>query len=256
MEEVLKEKLKMVLCAELGIAREWERAFGNLGYQSAGIAATAAEAIELVAEHAPDLLIMEPYLSGMNCDELAAYLEQEASPYLVKIVISERKQDLLADRFLSGGGDLFRLQPLDYFYTAKQISLLRETRRRNYSSFAGDRQEQLLREEFSALLRENGMPVSVKGFRYAQEGAILCLQDPSLYRDFRRNLYPLIAASYNTTGTCVERCLRIAIESACKRGDPELFYRRFHPDPESGKVSNKEFISCLIELYKDQQMQR
>lgn len=246
---MIKEQLKMVICAEGGVAREIECCFESVGFRSLGIAASASEAIELVDRLEPDLLVMEPYLAGMNCDELTAYLELEASPYLVKLVISERKQDLLAERFHSGGGDLFRLQPIDYSFTAKQIQRLRALRCRN---FYDSKKDQPLPEAFYALLRQIGMPVSLKGFCYSGDAAAIGLEIPSVFRDFQRELYPVIAAKYQSTGYCVEHCIRTAVEATFKQGDPELIYRYFHPKAESGKVSNKEFIACLIELYKDQ----
>lgn len=249
MAEIGNEKLKMVICAQQPFADELAQRFGELGFCAVGIATSAPEARLMVLEHQPDLLLMEPYLAGMNCDELTACLELEASPELVKVVLSERRQDLLADRFHCKGGDLFRVLPLDYAFTAHQVLQLKEMRRRNFA-LEGDRQEHLILEGFFEILREIGMPSSINGFRYAADCAMIYMQDPSAGKDFQNLIYPLVAARHQTKGASVEKCLRLAIESACQRGDAELIYRWFHPDPQKGKVENKNFIARLVELYR------
>ena len=246
----MKEKLKMiVVSAEADVAQNLERGFMGAGILSLGCAYTAAEAMRLVEEQKPDLLVMEPYLPGMNCDELTDLLEQAASPLLVKLVVSSRKQDLLASRFSAVGGDLFRLQPIDYMYTAMQIRKRIEERCRNFYAMdeeGGDR----IREALESLLHWFGMPRTLKGFAQIREGAILAMQDPSLLEDMKNRFYPMVAAQLQTAGYCVERCIRTAIEKTCAKGDPERIFHYFSPGAENGSISNKEFVAQIIALYR------
>ena len=244
-----KQKLKiLVASAEVDWAEGIICGFERAGFQSIGYAASAPEVLSFVERKMPDVLVTEPYLPGMNCDELTSVLEERGSPFLVKVAVSSRKQDLLANRFLAVGGDLFRIEPIDYVFTADQIYRHLEKRYRALSG--ANAQAEKNRKGVAELLRWFGMPLSANGFSYITEAVVLGMEKESLLDDMKNRMYPIIAVMGQTNINCVERCIRSAIENTFRHGNAERLYQNLTPDLESGKLSNREFIHQIIAIYQ------
>ena len=254
-QESEKMNLKMViLCADETVAQILAKGFEAQGFHLAAIGASATDALKLVEEHSPDLLMMEPYLSGMNCDELVALLEQKVRAPLVKFVFSDCKHDLLAERFLSNGGDLFRILPMDYAFTAKQLVDHYQKRvcphQPEEALSAEDNQKVRAYQE---ILKKIGMPMTRLGYRYIWYGALMVEKEPWILRNRRRYLYPAIALYFQVSPESVERCVRTAIEKTYELGNLELLNRWFVPRMDNGKESNGEFIARLADLCREEE---
>lgn len=245
-----KLNLKMVIvCMDQELTQELARGFEGAGVSLIAAGTTAMDALALVAEHDPDLLIMDPYLSGMNCDELAYRLEMEAKADLVKMVVAVRRHDLLADRFFDNGGDIFRLLPIDYRYTVSQILRYQQMRRRQREpEETFSKEEALFQENVIEILKRIGMPFAIKGYRYIRYGALLCKRHPDVLQHLMIGFYGEIARHFDSSSGAVERCMRTAIEKACTEGEPEVLNTLFHLKKSNGKVENGEFMLQLLDL--------
>lgn len=93
-----------------------------------------------------------------------------------------------------------------------------------------------------ALLKKLGIPRTVQGHRYIGEAVRRVAQDPSLTIALTKQLYPAIAAQYNTSAFAVERAMRYAIEMAQSRCDPHLWQQCFGGQ---AKPTNGAFITRL-----------
>lgn len=224
------------------------RGFQNEGFTLAAITDTAAKAQELIEIHKPNLLIMEPYLPGMNCDELTALLEERIKEPMVKLVLSDQKQDLLAERFMSNGGDLFRVLPMDYEYTANRLRECYEERCHPKVPDSFSKEDRARIRRYKELLQQLGMSITRRGYRYIWYGALVVEQNPSVLDNRTRYLYPAIAVYYQVSPGSVERCIRTAIEKTYELGNSELLNRLFPPRLDSGKQSNGAFIGRVVDL--------
>lgn len=249
-KSIEKPNLRMVIaCLDQELTESLARGFEAVGFSLVATCATAIDALALVAEHDPDFLIMDPYLGGMNCDELTYRLEMEARADLVKMVVAVRRHDLLADRFMDNGGDIFRLLPIDYRYTAEQVCRYRRVRLHQRDPEETDtKEEALFQEDVMDILKRIGMPMALKGYRYIRYGALLCRRHPKLLDHLMVGFYTAIAHHFESNSLAVERCMRNAIEKACKEGDPEVLYHLFNIKKSNGKVENGEFMLQLMDL--------
>lgn len=107
------------------------------------------------------------------------------------------------------------------------------------------------------LLHELGVPSHIKGYQYIREGVIMLYERPDIVGGITKELYPEIAAKYDTTVSRVERAIRHAIEVSWNRGDWKLMEEIFghSVDIDKAKPTNSEFIVTIadklrLEFYK------
>lgn len=96
-----------------------------------------------------------------------------------------------------------------------------------------------------------GAPMSAKGFGYIVEAVDLIHKEPDLINKITRELLPRIADAYGTTWIAVERNIRKAIMDVYDRNAnvPAMFV----PDPQKGKLTNKEFLARLARVVSDEE---
>ncbi len=109
-----------------------------------------------------------------------------------------------------------------------------------------------LENEISRMLREFGIPVHIKGYRYLRDGIILSMEDENMLSYITKFLYPALAKKYNTSASCVERAIRHAIEVAWSRGNKTVLegvlgYSHVMLDK---RPTNSEFIGMIVENLK------
>jgi two-component system response regulator (stage 0 sporulation protein A) len=240
----------IIISEEREAAEEAARCFSAYGCSICAIGTTGREALELVSAHQPDVLITDPFLPFYNCDELAAFLEKE-TPAMVKIALSDEKNDRLAQRFMEQGGDLFLIRPLDYAFCLKRIEkyhLLR-TKQKEFPADATP-ERQIIRR----LQMRMKMPVSIHGFLYVQEAVELIVKDPSILQRMVSDVYPSVGARFNVGATCVERCIRTVIANTFQSGDLPFLERYFYHacGKSTGSPQNKEFLGIFAELVRQE----
>lgn len=99
------------------------------------------------------------------------------------------------------------------------------------------------------ILRELGIPVNVKGYRYIAY-AIEHRIDHGFGKRDTVQMYHKIAREYDDTPTCVERAMRSAIVRVCTVGNIEylndLFRYTYSPE---GRIPASTFVDTLAEHY-------
>lgn len=101
------------------------------------------------------------------------------------------------------------------------------------------------------LLLDVGVPTGLVGYRYAQTGIRLILEDPQIVEQgITKAIYPAIARIHHSTPSRVERGIRTGIEAAFLRGDPDVQFNYFRNAVKSGtgKPTNKEFLVRIAEM--------
>lgn len=104
-----------------------------------------------------------------------------------------------------------------------------------------------LKLEISNILKELGMPCSIKGYFFVRRAIELAVEDINIVHYVTKKLYPTIAKEFDTTPNRVERAIRHAIEVCCDRGDEVKLYSIFGYTINSrkGKPTNSEFVSMI-----------
>ena len=204
------------------------------GFTIAAAASDGLEALAAVRREKPSVLVCSlllPSLDGLALVRLA----RDACPGLRTMLICGFLSRDVYDECTRLGVDCVLTAPLADGALAAVLSALPRRAQRRFRS---------LDAVISALLRELGVPVNFKGYRYLREAVRLVLQDGGYVRAVTTRLYPEVAARFGATGSQVERSIRNAVAAA--HSEPtermaELF-------PAKRRPTNSEFIALLAEL--------
>lgn len=105
-------------------------------------------------------------------------------------------------------------------------------------------------------IRQLGIPAHIKGHLYIIEAIKYCLkqmQEGKAFPQMTKEIYPKVAAEFNTTPPRVERAIRHGIELTWSRlGNEELIDLLFGSsiDPKKGKPTNSEFIASVVDYIR------
>jgi two-component system response regulator (stage 0 sporulation protein A) len=237
----------VVIQSDTSQAQELADLFFTYGFDILAVGNSGKDALELARRHQPDALLLDPFMPFYNCDEVAEFLERDL-PQTVKIAIADDKNDLMADRFMQSGGDLFLVRPLEISACRNRIEKHLKIRKQMLETPSTNN---LHRASIRAMQMQLKMPVSISGFGYIREAVEIVLESPSALNHITTEVYAPIAVTQGSTPQRVERCIRTAVEKTFERGDLELLQKYFFPSAsDKGKISNKEFIGIFAELIR------
>ena len=228
-----------------------------------GIAKDGLEALKLIEERKPDLVVLDiimPHLDGLGVLERLSSMNIDPMPRI--IVLSAVGQDKITQTAITLGADYYVVKPFDMDVFTKRIRQMfsntiagADNSKRSLSLM--DTQEMKtakkepmdLETEITSIIHEIGVPAHIKGYMYLREAITMVVNDMELLSAVTKELYPSIAKKYNTTASRVERAIRHAIEVAWGRGQVEAINRLFgytiHTD--KGKPTNSEFIAMVAD---------
>jgi sporulation transcription factor Spo0A len=224
-----------------------------------GVAKDGIEALNLVSQENPDVLILDiimPHLDGLGV------LERLNNPEVINIpkiiILSAVGQDKITQRAINLGADYYVVKPFELDVFANRIrqmfnsgSSLQEIRR----SFSVSEEQNTnimnnnLESEITNIIHEIGVPAHIKGYLYLREAIFMVVNDVELLSAVTKELYPSIAKKFNTTASRVERAIRHAIEVAWSRGQVETINKIFGYTIHNskGKPTNSEFIAMVAD---------
>lgn len=235
-----------------------------------GIAKDGREALDLIVERKPDLVILDiimPHLDGLGVLEKLNTMDLEKTPRI--IILSAVGQDKITQQAITLGADYYTVKPFDMEVFTKRIREMfnsapvtvqdnsAQSSRVSYptsSSYILNSEPKSktpvdLETEITNIIHEIGVPAHIKGYMYLREAITMVVNDMELLSAVTKELYPSIAKKYNTTASRVERAIRHAIEVAWGRGQIEAINKLFgytvHND--KGKPTNSEFIAIIAD---------
>ncbi|MBF8982675.1 sporulation transcription factor Spo0A [Lutibacter sp. B2] len=227
-----------------------------------GIAKDGLEALDLVAEKIPDVLVLDiimPHLDGLAVLERLSSMNLSKMPKV--IVLSAVGQDTITQRAIALGADYYVVKPFDFEIFIKRIrqlmgsDILPVEKKNTYKNLLinpanmGGRKQQSLEAEITNIIHEIGVPAHIKGYLYLREAITMVVENIEMLSAVTKELYPSIAKKFNTTPSRVERAIRHAIEVAWSRGKVDTINKLFgytvHND--KGKPTNSEFIAMVAD---------
>ena len=101
-----------------------------------------------------------------------------------------------------------------------------------------------LENQVTEILRDIGMPASLKGFQYLRTAIVLAANDISMLNTITNKLYPVVSEKHKTTPSRTERAMRHALKATWERGGIEVLKRRLGNAVglSTDAPSNREFI--------------
>lgn len=231
-----------------------------------GIAKDGLEALELVTQKRPDVLVLDiimPHLDGLGVLERLHTTDLEKFPKV--IVLSAVGQDKITQRAINLGADYYVVKPFDFEIFMKRIRQVTGTtpaiieRRKQIdvpSSLINTvNSHKSLEAKITNIIHEIGVPAHIKGYLYLREAITMVVDNVELLSAVTKELYPNIAKRFNTTPSRVERAIRHAIEVAWSRGKVDTINNLFGytVNTDKGKPTNSEFIAMVADKLRLEQ---
>jgi len=203
--------------------------------------------LELIGALAPDIVITEYVLphkdAGAVMREIGSLKKKPAF-----FVFSSFDSETVKAQMSEMGVKAFMLKPFDPKYLIEQVKqyLSGQYAQRNEPmsfTFAD------IETRVTKIIHEIGIPAHIKGYRYTREAIMTVIREPEIINCVTKQLYPAVAAVYNTTPSRVERAIRHAIEVAWDRGDVDTLNKIFGytVSNDKGKPTNSEFIAMIAD---------
>ena len=205
-----------------------------------------AEAVQLVRDLQPDILIMDLVLNQMDGLELLHELNEQ-DLHCAVLVLSDFARGHLVSHASRLGADYFILKPCNLSRVQERIRQL--VPNEAPSPMAPAMNTPSLEAMVTAVIHEIGVPAHIKGYQYLREAIVLAIQDMEVINAVTKVLYPEVAHHFGTTPSRVERAIRHAIEVAWDRGDLETLQKYFGYTVSNakGKPTNSEFIAMIAD---------
>lgn len=232
-----------------------------------GVAYHGNEALELISREEPQVVLLDiimPHLDGLGVLE-----KLQNAPIRPKIIIlTAFGQEAMTQRAVNLGANYYILKPFDLDILGKRIRQLQDdfsnTVSTPYTSGVQNDKNSSnsqiyngilppttknLEVEVTRMIHQMGVPAHVKGYQYLRDAIVSVVVEVSLLGAVTKELYPMIAAKYQTTPSRVERAIRHAIELAWDRGNVDFMNRFFGYtiNVDRGKPTNSEFVAMVAD---------
>jgi len=217
------------------------------GFRVLGTATDGEQAISLVTQRKPDILVLDLMLSKQDgLSVLKAISSMERRP--VTLATSRFVTDYVASAAANLGVRYLMVKPCDMTALVERLEEIRGSSNAKQASpkIPGN---QSIESLVTGIIHEIGVPAHIKGYQYLREAIIIAVNDMDVINAITKVLYPQVAKTFQTTPSRVERAIRHAIEVAWDRGDLDTLQRFFGYTVSNtkGKPTNSEFIALIAD---------
>ena len=217
------------------------------GFQVVGTASDGEQAIRLVNERKPEVLVLDLMLSKQDgLSVLKAMGSLDRKP--VTLATSAFVTDYVSTAAANLGVRYLMLKPCDMTVLVERMGEIRGGE--SLRSPAPRRADKTSIESMvTNIIHEIGVPAHIKGYQYLREAIIIAVDDMDVINAITKVLYPQVAKTFGTTPSRVERAIRHAIEVAWDRGDLDTLQSFFGYTVSNtkGKPTNSEFIALIAD---------
>lgn len=226
------------------------------GIEVVGAAANGVEALQMVQEQEPDVLICDmimPQMDGYAVLERLQAMKLAKQPGVIALTALGR--DDFISRAINLGVNYYMVKPFDFMMLAQRVyeaageSLKAEAIGARMIGEVQKAGSESLEERIANLFLTVGIPAHIKGYQFLREAVRMVIENPDLMSRITKELYPGIAHRFGTTSSKVERAIRHAIEVAWNRGRIEALDEAFGKNVCSldDKPTNGEFIALVAD---------
>ena len=217
------------------------------GFQVIGTASDGEQAIRMIQEKKPDILVLDLMLSKKDgITILKAISNMEKKP--VTLATSGFVTDYVASTAAGLGARYLMLKPCDVTAIVERLEEFRGGENQRIIPMRRP-DKNSIETMVTGIIHEIGVPAHIKGYQYLREAIIIAVEDMDVINAITKVLYPQVAKTFQTTPSRVERAIRHAIEVAWDRGDLDTLQRFFGYTVSNtkGKPTNSEFIALIAD---------
>lgn len=201
------------------------------GLEVVGQTSDGQEAIQMVQDRSPDILVMDLVLGRMDGFDV---LDAVKSKPVSTLILSGFARGCMADQVAARGGDYYMMKPCRIASVVERVRLLAA----QHWSEGGENPagpataRQTLEANVTAIIHEIGVPAHIKGYQYLREAIIMTVEDMDVINAVTKVLYPEVARKFGTTAS---------------RLDTLQKYFGFTVSNSKGKPTNSEFIAMIAD---------
>lgn len=246
----MSERIRLLIAEDNKVLAENLRAYMDAQpeIEVVGVAENAEIALQLVQSTQPTALITDLIMPEADGFLL---LEKLASGQFGKmpetIVLSALGSEALITRALELGAKYYMVKPFHMELVYKRLLDLFHMRQVTGSKKLV--QSKSLDEKITSIFLSIGIPAHIKGYQYLREAIKIVIHSPEMINSITKELYPAIAAHFDTSSSKVERAIRHSIEVAWARGKIENLNAIFGYNiyGKNDKPTNGEFIALIAD---------
>ena len=217
------------------------------GFQVVGTASDGEQAIRMIMEKRPEILVLDlmlPKKDGIGV--LKALASMDRRP--ITLATSAFMTDYVSNAAANLGVRYLMLKPCDMTALAERLEEIRSGESLRMTT-ARRSSKNSIESMVTGIIHEIGVPAHIKGYQYLREAIIIAVNDMDVINAITKVLYPQVAKTFQTTPSRVERAIRHAIEVAWARGDLDNLQRFFGYTVSNtkGKPTNSEFIALIAD---------
>ena len=216
------------------------------GFHVVGTANDGEQAIRMVTERKPNILVLDMMLAkkdGISVLKALNAMDQKPAVLATSGFITE----YVASAAANLGVRYLMLKPCDMTALVERLQEIRAGETRRTPLRRSDKTS--IETMVTGIIHEIGVPAHIKGYQYLREAIIIAVNDMDVINAITKVLYPQVAKTFQTTPSRVERAIRHAIEVAWDRGDLDTLQRFFGYTVSNtkGKPTNSEFIALIAD---------
>ena len=216
------------------------------GFQIIATATDGEQAIRLVSERKPDVLVLDMMLAkkdGISVLKAIAGMDRKPATLATSAFVTQYVSAAAAGL----GVRYLMLKPCDMTALTERLTEIRGGENRRMPIRRSDKTS--IETMVTGIIHEIGVPAHIKGYQYLREAIIIAVNDMDVINAITKVLYPQVAKTFQTTPSRVERAIRHAIEVAWDRGDLDTLQRFFGYTVSNtkGKPTNSEFIALIAD---------
>ena len=215
-------------------------------------ASDGLQAMELVQELRPDVLVTDLMLRGMEGMHLIRSLKQEGTLPRT-IVVSGFFNDRLAEEVSSLGVEYFFPKPCRITELIQRIRECGDEAEAESEDAVRARLAQRVDTLAKEVLQGFGIPPHLYGHGYLREAMVRLIAYDYPLKGITKILYPDIAKASSTDPHRVERCIRHAIQTGWDEGDAsereQMFGTAFSHSQR--QPTNSQFLAIAVDWVKE-----
>lgn len=225
-------------------------------YEVVGSTINGAEALNMVQEYSPDVLVVNMFLPIM--DGVTLSCEAKKQPNVTVVMLSPvGRDDIVTDAFNRGRIDYYII-PNQYGDELagcihRAINILKKPVRAPLAFASIDEYKKgshSMEKLVTDLMIRLGLKTSLKGYGYIRRAIIMALEDVTILNSITKGLYPALAEEAGSTSQRVERAIRHSVEVLFDTKSNREFLDEifgYTINSEKGKPSNSEFLFLLVD---------
>ena len=193
-----------------------------------------------------DVIVLDLIMPNKDGIAVLEYMKKKNIERKVIVLTSYNAPDIIR-KVSELGVNYYILKPFELLDLEKRVLEISEGS--NYESKNINLYKNNLEKSTTKILHELGMPSHIKGYQYIRDGIMMLYEKPEVIGGITKELYPEVAAKYDTTVSRVERAIRHAIEVSWNRGNWQLMEEIFghSVDIDKAKPTNSEFIVTIAD---------